>query len=304
MTAVSLGGARPREARKRSPRAGRTIKITVGTCLLLLAAIWVLGPLYWLVIASTKSTRQLFATSTFLPPSHLSLGVNLRALFSYESGAFKGWLLNSALYSTLAAGVITAVSTACGYALATYRFRSRALIIGAVLGSLMIPTTALVVPTFTLEHALGLLNTYEGVVLPLAVSPFATYYMMLYAQDAFPGALLDASRIDGAREWTILLRVGGPVLAPGMATLFLLSFVGTWNNYFLPLVLLSDSSRYPLTVGLAEWSSELHVAGVTQPLYPEVLLGSLLSVLPMLLLFPLVQKYVARGLTFGAVTGE
>jgi multiple sugar transport system permease protein len=89
-----------------------------------------------------------------------------------------------------------------------------------------------------------------------------------------------------------------------MATLFLLSFIGTWNNYFLPLVLLADPSRFPLTVGLTTWASELHLAGVSQPLYPEVILGSLISVLPLLILFPFLQKYVARGLTFGAIAGE
>jgi multiple sugar transport system permease protein len=128
--------------------------------------------------------------------------------------------------------------------------------------------------------------------------------MSIYSVYAVPDSLIDASRIDGASELAVFWRVARPILMPGMVTLFLLSFIGTWNNYFLPLVLLGDTNRFPLTVGLATWASELHLAGSGQPLYPEVLLGSLISVLPMLVLFPFLQKYVARGLTFGAIAGE
>jgi multiple sugar transport system permease protein len=168
----------------------------------------------------------------------------------------------------------------------------------------MVPATVLVVPIFMLESYLHLNNSYEGVILPLALYPFGAYFMSIYSADAVPDTLIDAARIDGAGELTIFWRVARPVLVPGMATLFLLSFIGTWNNYFLPLVLLGDPARFPLTVGLTTWASELHLAGVSQPLYPEVILGSLISVLPLLILFPFLQKYVARGLTFGAIAGE
>ena len=239
-----------------------------------LPAVYVLAPLYWLLISSTKSSSQLFATPTFLPPAHLSLGSNLSSLFSFNNGDFKFWIMNSALYATVTAALATGVSTLCGYSLAKYRFRLRRAVFGLVVGSLMVPATALVVPIF---------------MLPLAVYPFGVYFMSIYSMDAVPDTLIDAARIDGAGELTIFWRVARPVLVPGMATLFLLSFIGTWNNYFLPLVLLADPSRFPLTVGLTTWASELHLAGVSQPLYPEVILGSLI---------------VARGLTFGAIAGE
>jgi multiple sugar transport system permease protein len=157
---------------------------------------------------------------------------------------------------------------------------------------------------FMLESFLHLTNSYEGVILPLMVYPFGAYFMSVYCLETVPDMLLDASRVDGAGELTIFWRVSRPILMPGMVTLFLLSFIGTWNNYFLPFVLLGSPTRYPVTVGLATWASELHLAGASQPLYPEVLLGSLISVLPMLILFPFLQKYIARGLTIGAITGE
>jgi multiple sugar transport system permease protein len=285
-------------------RRVRRLKITVGTALLVLAAVYVIAPVYWLLIASTKSTTQLFGTSTFLPAAHLSLGANLSTLFSYENGDFKFWIINSAVYSTVTAVLATGVSTLCGYALAKYRFRLRRPLFGLVVGSLMVPATALVVPLFMLESFLHLTNSYEGVILPLMVYPFGAYFMSVYCLDTVPDMLLDASRVDGAGELTIFWRVSRPLLMPGMVTLFLLSFIGTWNNYFLPFVLLGSPNRYPVTVGLATWASELHLAGASQPLYPEVLLGSLISVLPMLILFPFLQKYIARGLTIGAITGE
>lgn len=290
--------------RTRNPRRARRIKMTVGTSLLVLAAAYVLAPVYWLLIASTKNTSQLFSTPTFLPPAHLSLGSNIRSLFSYGGGEFKFWIINSAVYAIVTAALATGVSTLCGYSLAKYRFRMRRPVFALVVGSLMVPATALVVPIFMLESYLHLNDTYQGVILPLAVYPFGVYFMSIYSLDAVPDTLIDASRIDGAGELTTFWRVARPILMPGMVTLFLLSFIGTWNNYFLPFVLLADTNRFPLTVGLATWASDLHQAGTSQPLYPEVLLGSLISVLPMLILFPFLQKYVARGLSFGAIAGE
>jgi multiple sugar transport system permease protein len=301
VTAATAAGPVPAERRI---RGARRAKITAGTALLILAAAYVLAPLYWLVIASAKNSGQLFSTPTFLPPHHLSLGANLSALFSYAGGEFRFWLVNSAVYATVTAVLATGVSTLCGYALAKYRFSLRRTVFGVVVGSLMVPATALVVPIFMLENYLHLNNSYQGVILPLALYPFGAYFMAIYSIDAVPDTLIDAARIDGAGELTIFWRVARPVLVPGMATMFLLSFIGAWNNYFLPLVLIGDPNKFPLNVGLGTWASDLHQAGTGQPLYPEVIAGSLIAVLPLLILFPFLQKYVARGLTFGAIAGE
>jgi multiple sugar transport system permease protein len=288
----------------RRARSGRRAKTTIGTIVAALAAIYVLAPIYWLVVASSKNSSQLFSSSTFLPASHLSWVTNFRLLFSVDGGYFKYWLVNSVIYAVVTAALATAVSTLCGYALAKYRFRGRKLVFGLVMGSLLVPSTALVVPLFLLEHDVGLINSYQGVILPLLVYPFGVYLMSLFAADAVPDSLVDAARVDGAGELRAFWKVSRPLLMPGMVTLFLLSFIGTWNNYFLPLVLLGTTTRFPLTVGLSAWSSDLNLAGAGQPLYPEVILGSLVSVLPMLILFPFLQKYIARGLTFGAIVGE
>ncbi|MGH3422564.1 MAG: carbohydrate ABC transporter permease, partial [Streptosporangiaceae bacterium] len=122
----------------------RRVKVSVGTALLVLAAAYVLAPLYWLLIASTKSSSQLFSTSTFLPPSHLSLGANASSLFTFGGGDFRFWIINSAVYATVTAALATAVATLTGYSLAKYRFRMRRPVFGLVVGSLMVPSTALV----------------------------------------------------------------------------------------------------------------------------------------------------------------
>jgi multiple sugar transport system permease protein len=298
------GASRSPRADGRRARSARRAKTVIGTIVAALAAIYVLAPIYWLVVASSKSSSQLFSSSTFLPASHLSWVTNFRLLFSVDGGYFKYWLLNSVIYAVVTAALATAVSTLCGYALAKYRFRGRKLVLGLVLGSLLVPSTALVVPLFLLEHDVGLINSYQGVILPLLVYPFGVYLMSLFAADAVPDSLVDAARVDGAGELRAFWKVSRPLLMPGMVTLFLLSFIGTWNNYFLPLVLLGTTTRFPLTVGLSAWASDLNLAGAGQPLYPEVILGSLVSVLPMLILFPFLQKYIARGLTFGAIVGE
>jgi multiple sugar transport system permease protein len=295
---------RPVSPAVRRARSARRIKTTLGTVIAALAAIYVLAPIYWLIVASSKNTSQLFSSSTFLPASHLSWATNFRLLFTVDGGYFKYWLVNSIIYAVATAALATAVSTLCGYALAKYRFRARKLVVGLVVGSLLVPSTALVVPLFLLEHDVGLINSYEGVILPLLVYPFGVYLMSLFSADAVPDSLVDAARVDGAGELRAFWKVSRPLLMPGMVTLFLLSFVSTWNNYFLPLVLLGTTTRFPLTVGLSTWASELNLAGAGQPLYPEVILGSLVSVLPMLILFPFLQKYIRRGLTFGAIVGD
>lgn len=282
----------------------RRVKIGVGGAVLTLIACYVLLPLYWLIVASTKNTQSLFNSATFTPATAHSFGHNVSQIFTIQGGIFRYWIINSVIYAVVTAGLATYVATLCGYGLAKYRFVGRGAVLATIIGSLMVPSTVLIVPIFILEHFLGMTNSYQGVILPLLVFPFGVYFMSIYAEEALPTALVDAGRVDGAGEFRVFHRIAIPVLTPGMVTLFLISFIGTWNNYFLPLVLLGDQKLFPLTVGLSIWLSQLHSAGVSQPLYPEVILGSLISVLPMLILFPFLQRYIARGLTFGALTAE
>ena len=137
-----------------------------------------------------------------------------------------------------------------GYGFAKYRFRGRRLMLSVLLGSVMVPLTALVIPTFILFSNLNLTDTVWAVILPSLLNPFGVYLMRVYTADAVPDELLDAARVDGAGEVKTFFGVALPLLRPAVVTVLLLSIVGTWNNFFLPLAMLANTKLFPITVGL------------------------------------------------------
>jgi multiple sugar transport system permease protein len=281
----------------------KKFKTSASMAFLILVAVVMLFPIYWLFVSSAKTSGELFGGNALLPPSHVVLGGNYDVLTGYESGAFWLWFRNSMIYAFGTAAVGTYVCAMTGYALAKLSFPGKKAILGFVLGGLMVPTTVLIIPIFIMEHDLRLTNTFAGVILPLVVSPFGVYFMWAFSADGVSRSLIDSGRVDGAGEIRIFHRIVLPILVPALVTLFLILFIGTWNNYFLPLVLLHQGSLFPLTVGLATILS-LGQQGLGVSSYSALLLGAVISVLPMLVLFPFLQKYVARGLTFGSTTGE
>ena len=267
---------------------------------LLLFLVYFMLPIFWLIVSSTKSDSQLFSTFG-LWFAHFDLLQNLHQVFTYEGGIYLTWLGNTALYA-VTAGVGAAVfSTMAGYAFAKYRFRGRGVLFAVVLGSIMIPQTALVIPIYLLLSQVGIINTPFAVILPSLVSPIGVFLMRVYAERAVPDALLDAARVDGAGEFRIFRSVSFRILVPGFATVLLLSFVATWNNYFLPLVVLSTPKYYPLTVGLAQWNSSSSAGGGANVLFSVVIAGALVAVIPVAIAFLLLQRYWQGGLTAGGV---
>ena len=273
---------------------------TFATLVLLVFLVYFMLPLAWLIVASTKSDSQLFSTFG-LWFGHFDLFENLRQVFTYDGGIYLTWLGNTALYA-ISAGVGAALfATMAGYAFAKYRFRGRGFLFAIVLGSIMIPQTALVIPIYLLLSKVGMVNTPFAVILPSLVSPIGVFLMRVYAERAVPDALLDAARVDGAGEFKVFWRVAFRILVPGFATVLLLSFVATWNNYFLPLVVLSTPKYYPLTVGLAQWNSSSSAGGGSNVLFSIVVAGSLVAVIPVAIAFLLLQRYWQGGLTAGGV---
>ena len=269
--------------------------------ILLLMAAYFMVPLVWLLLATTKDTYQLFHTPMFGLPHHLSLWKDLQWISSYNGGEYWRWFLNSVIYSGSVAILGSLLSAMVGYAIAKFRFPGRRLFFSTVVAALMVPGAVLVIPLFVLERSMGLLNSYGGVILPMLISPFGVYFMNVYMGDAMPNELLEAARVDGAGDIQTFVRIVLPVVRPGLITLFLISFIGSWNNFFLAFVLLSKSSLYPVTLGLSIWLSNLNSPGTGVPLYPLVLLGSFLSILPMLILFPFLRRYITIGLVQGSV---
>jgi multiple sugar transport system permease protein len=285
MTSISV--LRPRKSR-------------VLTAAMALYLIYTLLPLVWLVISATKTQSALLSTPGLSFGGPFALFDNIAETFTYNHGIFLRWLGNTLLYVVVGAGGATILATAAGYGLAKFRFPGRRAVFAVVLGAIAIPGTALAVPTFLLFSELGLTNTPLAIILPSLISPFGLYLIWIYATDAVPDELLEAARIDGAGEVRIFVTVVLRLLAPGIVTVALFAVVSTWNNYFLPLIMLSEPKWYPLTVGLNQWSAQAIGAGA-DPVYHLVVTGSLLTIIPLVIAFLLLQRFWQSGLSAGSV---
>jgi multiple sugar transport system permease protein len=270
-----------------------------GTAMFLMCvlAVYFLLPLYFLVVAATKPEGDL--VSTFgLAFSHFNLFQNLSTLFSRDNGIYLHWALNSVIYAVLGAAVGTLISALCGYALAKFRFRGRELLFSIILGGVLVPTTALALPLFLLFSATGLVNTYWAVFLPSIVSPFGVYLARIFAAASVPDELLESARLDGAGEFRTFFSVSFRLMTPSLVTIFLFQFVGIWNNFFLPMVMLQKESLFPITLGLYEWNGQTARAPLLQV---SVITGSLVSILPVIVVFILLQRFWRTGLASGAL---
>jgi multiple sugar transport system permease protein len=261
---------------------------------------YALLPLFWLVVNSAKTQRALFTTFGLWFGGKFALWDNIRQALTYDNGIFLTWLENTLLYVVAGAGGATILATLAGYGMAKYDFPGKRAVFAVVLGAVAVPGTALAVPTFLLFSRLHLTDTPWSVILPSMVSPFGLYLIWVYAQDAIPAELLEAARIDGAGEFRTFFTVSLRLLAPGMATVLLFTVVATWNNYFLPLIMLSNPRWYPLTVGLNDWNAQSITAG-GQAIFNLVITGSLLTVIPIMAAFLFLQRYWQSGLAAGSV---
>jgi multiple sugar transport system permease protein len=265
--------------------------------LLALAAVYFLVPVYWLVLAATKDTTGLFGSNGFwfADPHPIRY---LRMVLAYDNGIYSRWILNSILYAGVGATAATLLSSAAGYALAKFSFPGREAVFNVVLAGVLIPATALALPLYLLFNKIGLTNSYAAVLIPCMVSPFGVYLCRIYATAAVPDGLLEAARIDGAGELSIFARIVLRVMTPALVTVFLFQFVGIWNNFFLPLVMLSDQKLYPVTLGLTSWHGYTDRAPI---LYQLTVGGALLSVIPLMILMVVLQRYWRSGLTQGSL---
>ncbi|GAB3921088.1 carbohydrate ABC transporter permease [Kribbella albertanoniae] len=270
------------------------------TGLMVLYLVYTLVPLVWLVISATKTQDDLLSTPGLWFGDSFALFSNIKETLTYNDGIFLRWLGNTLLYVVVGAGGATLLATAAGYGLAKYKFAGRRAVFAVLLGAIAIPGTALAVPTFLLFSKLGLTNTVWAIIIPSLISPFGLYLMWVYASEAIPFELLEAARIDGAGEVRIFTTVALRLLAPGVVTVLLFAVVATWNNYFLPLIMLSKPSLYPLTVGLTQWNSQATGVGAN-PIYNLVITGSLLTIVPLVVAFLLLQRFWQSGLSAGSV---
>ncbi|MET9442805.1 carbohydrate ABC transporter permease [Streptomyces sp. NPDC006610] len=284
---------RPSAPVRRSSWSSRAVVNTV----LAIVAVYTLMPLSWLLVNATKNNGDLFGSPGFRL-GEFSLFGNIADLFAYQDGLFGRWMANSLLYSVLGALVSTLISLLAGYAFATYSFPGREKVYGLVLLGILVPPTVVSLPMYLLASEAGLVNTYWSVLIPSLVNPFGVYLARVFAEAYVPQETLEAARMDGAGELRVFRSVALPMLSPAFVTIFLFTFTGSWNNFFLPLVMLNDSSLYPVGLGLFSWNS---VLPQEPQLYALVVTGSLLSVVPLAVAFLTLQRHWRSGLTAGAV---
>lgn len=297
-TTTAPAAADTRRPRLVRPQPARRRSRSVPTLVLLLGAFYSLLPVTWVVVASTKAQSELFTTFTFAPGTGLL--DNLRNLFAYGDGQYGQWALNSLLFAGVGSALATLISTMAGFALAKYEFPGRQVIFYAILGGVLLPGITLAIPQYLIMSELGIAGTYASVLLPTLISPFSIYLARVYAMSSIPTDMIEAARIDGASEFRVFTALVLPMMVPGMVTIFMLQFVGTWNNFLLPYVMLSDERMYPLTVGLYTLLSK----GSGEPaLYTLAIVGAALSIVPLILLMLFLQRFWRLDLISGGLKG-
>ncbi len=271
-------------------RAARTallhLALAAGASLTLL-------PLLWMVAASLMPAGEATAMPPRLWPSAITFE-HYRALFTRLDLARS--LLNSALLATAITLISLLLNSMAGYALAKFNFRGRDPLFRVLLGALVIPGQVAMLPLFLLLKEMGVINTYWGVIIPGMASIFGIFMVRQYAL-TIPDSLLDAARIDGAGEWRIYWSLVLPSCKPILVTLAVFTFMGAWNDFLWPLIVLTDRDRYTLPVALANLVGE-HVQDTEL-----MMAGAVLTVAPVIALFALLQKYYIEGLMGGAVKG-
>lgn len=298
---------RPRSAvRDTSPRPGASAhgRRRIGShVFLIILVIYFLTPLWWLLVASTKSNSGLFTGSggPLWFNDELSLWDNIVGLGSHQGGIYWQWFTNSLVYSVSGGVGATVLAVLAGYGFAKYRFRGRTFAFALLLGAVMVPLTALVIPTFVMLSEVGLVNTRWAVILPSMLSPIGVYLIRVYTQDVVPDELLDAARVDGAGELRVFFTVVLPLLRPAVVTVLLLSVVATWNNFFLPLAMIQDPRLLPITVGLNNWQALSNAGAGGEQVWNLIATGAFVSIVPLVLSFLTLQRYWQGGLSLGSL---
>jgi multiple sugar transport system permease protein len=187
-----------------------------------------------------------------------------------------------------------------GYGFARFEFRGSKAFFALIIAGLLVPITLVAVPLYLAYAKVHLINSIWGMILPSMVAPVGLYLMRTYVELSIPRELTDAARIDGASELRIFFRIALPLMVPGLMTVLLLSVAGTWNNYILPLIIFSNNKLFPVTVGMGLWSQHAGNSGDAN-LYPLLVLGGLVTIIPMIALFALLQRYWRGGLLLGSV---
>ena len=289
-------------------RAGAAASVLVVIVILTALLVFFVLPVIWLLLAPTKTDVQLDHAFPLSFGSFSQLGRAWRHLTAFQGGAIWQWLRNSAVYSGGALLLTLATSVPAGYALALMKFRARRLLLTVTLIVMIMPSAALVLPVFLELNLFHLIGTAWSIILPFSFYPFGVYLVYIYFATSLPRDMLAAARIDGAGEWQVFSRVALPLARPVIGLVAFFSFVGNWNNFFLPYLVLPSSDQFPIQVGLDQLLSSTPsfnpVAGKGLDITsPELALAIIIAILPVLVLFLFSQRALVSGMLAGATKG-
>jgi multiple sugar transport system permease protein len=265
-------------------------------------------PAIWLLLAPTKTEYQLEHSFPLSFGSFSQLGRAWQHLTAFQGGVIWQWLRNSAVYSGGALLLTLATSVPAGYALAMTNFRGRRLLLTVTLVTMIMPSSALVLPIFLELNLFHLIGTVWSIILPFSFYPFGVYLVYIYFATSMPGDILSAARIDGASEWRVFSRVALPLARPVIGLVAFFSFVGNWNNFFLPYLVLPSSNQFPIQVGLNQLLSSTPsfnpvAGGGLDITSPELALAIIIAILPVLVLFLFSQRALVSGMLAGSTKG-
>jgi multiple sugar transport system permease protein len=262
--------------------------------LLTLGILLMVGPFLWMLLGSLKPQAEFLVNPpTFLPKAATT--DNYERLFNQLD--FPRFFFNSSLIALVVTVGNILFCPMLGYALAKLNWRGKRLIMGVVLATLMVPAGITLIPNFILMRNLGLVNTYPGLILPFLVGPFGVFLTRQFMY-SIPDELLEAARIDGAHEWRIFWQVVMPITVPVLATLGILTFLGSWNSFIYPLVMAQEPAMYTLPVALATFAT-----GQYQADHGMLMAGSVVLVLPVLIIFILFQRWITEGIATTGLKG-
>jgi len=274
-------------------KAQRRFWQVLGNAFLLLAVFLTVMPYVYMVSSSFKPGSELFSIPVRILPDSLYLG-NYALLFLETD--FVRWFLNSVFVSAARTALSIIISIMAGYAFAKFAFRFKGLLFVLVVATLTLPIYVLIVPLYTMMTTLGWTDTYIALILPVAAQAIGVFLARQYLL-SIPDEMLDAARVDGAGEWTVFWRIILPLSKPVMAVLGILFFTTSWNDYIWPLVVLTESNMFTVSLGLPT------LLGPYSQEYGAILAGSFLSTLPIAVVFLFMQRRFVEAITAGAVKG-
>ena len=248
-------------------------------------------PIIWIFLSSFKNQSELFTYPLTMLPADPTLE-NYKAAF--KTGNFIRYFNNSLFVAVVSTLITIMINTMAGYALSKYIFKGRDTIFFLMIATLMIPLQVILVPIFILEKNLGLLNSLWGIIIPPAATPTGIFLSRQYML-TIPNSLIEAARIDGAGEWFIFQRIILPLAKPIIATLAIFSFMWRWNDFLWPFIVIANQKKYTLQLALANFVGQYDVD------WSKLLSMTVISIIPLIIVFLIFQKYFIKGMTSGGV---